>query len=67
MLRDIGKDFFEKEYRNLQKQYIKDLLGTIDNLKIEFAKIDQQNIQLPFEKNDLDLLVPKKLLKYQFK
>ncbi len=45
------------------KQYIKNLLGNIDNLKFEFAKIDQQNLELPFERKQLDVFVSQKLLK----
>jgi len=45
------------------KQYIQNLLGNIDNLKFEFAKIDQQNLELPFERKQLDVFVSQKLLK----
>ena len=45
------------------KQYIRNLPGNIDNIKFEFAKIDQQNHQLPFERKQLDVFVPQKLLK----
>ena len=39
------------------------MLGNIDNLKFEFAKIDQQNLELPFERKQLDVFVSQKLLK----
>ncbi|MCD4697947.1 MAG: hypothetical protein K8S16_17120, partial [Bacteroidales bacterium] len=45
------------------KQYIQKLLGNIDNLNIEFAKIDQQNLKLPFERKQLDVSVSQKLFK----
>jgi hypothetical protein len=67
--KNVGKDlkYLPEEIAligNLKnKQYIQNLLGNINNLKFEFAKIDQQNLLLPFERKQLDVFVSQKLLK----
>jgi len=49
---------------NLKKQdYIKMVLGTSDNLAHAFAKLDIQKVELPFDKEELDLKVSRKLIK----
>ena len=49
---------------NLKNQdYIKTVLTSIDKLAFEFAKLDILKIELPFEKDDLDLKVSQKLIR----
>jgi hypothetical protein len=49
---------------NLKNQdYIKTVLTSIDKLAFEFAKLDILKIELPFEKDDLDLKVSQKLMR----
>ena len=45
------------------EKYVKLLLGDVDNLSKEFAKLDIEKIELPFEKNELNLHVPQKITK----
>ena len=49
---------------NLKNEnYVKLLLGNFDNLSDEFAKLDIQKIELPFEKNELNLNISQKIIK----
>lgn len=49
---------------NLKNQnYVKTVLTSIDNLAFEFAKLDILKIELPFEKDDLNLKVSQKLMR----
>ena len=49
---------------NLKNQeYVKTVLTSIDNLAFEFAKLDILKIELPFEKDDLNLKVSQKLVR----
>jgi hypothetical protein len=49
---------------NLKNQdYVKIVLTSIDNLAFEFAKLDILKIELPFEKDDLNLKVSQKLIR----
>ena len=45
------------------EKYVKLLLGNFDNLSNEFAKLDIEKIELPFEKKELNLHVPQKITK----
>ena len=45
------------------EKYVKLLLGDFDKLSNEFAKLDIEKIELPFEKNELNLHVPQKITK----
>lgn len=50
--------------KNLKNQnYIKTVLSSPNNLAFEFAKLDILKIELPFEKEDLDLKVSQKILR----
>jgi hypothetical protein len=49
---------------NLKNQdYVKTVLTSIDNIVFEFAKLDILKIELPFEKDDLNLKVSQKLIR----
>jgi hypothetical protein len=49
---------------NLKNQdYIKTVMTSLDNLAFEFAKLDILKIELPFEKDDLNLKVSQKLMR----
>jgi len=49
---------------NLKNQdYIKTVMTSLDKLAFEFAKLDILKIELPFEKDDLNLKVSQKLLR----
>lgn len=45
------------------EKYVKLLLGNFDNLSNEFARLDIEKIELPFEKNELNLNVSQKITK----
>jgi hypothetical protein len=45
------------------QSYVKTVLTSIDNLAFEFAKLDILKIELPFEKDDLNLKVSQKLIR----
>ena len=49
---------------NLKNQdYVKTVLASTDNLAFEFAKLDILKIELPFEKDDLNLKVSQKIMR----
>ena len=49
---------------NLKNQdYTKTVMTSLDNLAFEFAKLDILKIELPFEKDDLNLKVSQKLMR----
>ena len=49
---------------NLKNQnYVKTVLKSIENLAYEFAKLDILKKELPFEKDDLNLKVSRKLIR----
>lgn len=66
---NVGKDidFIPEEIaliENLKNQdYVKTVLNSSGDLASEFAKLDIQKIELPFEKKDIDLKVSQKLIR----
>ncbi|MCK4745365.1 hypothetical protein KAS41_04855, partial [Candidatus Parcubacteria bacterium] len=45
------------------KLYLKDLLGSIDELEKEFSTLDINNVELPFEKKEIEFITPQKIIK----
>lgn len=66
--RHVGKDllFLPEEIaliENLKnKNYINDLLGSLDRLAEEFAQLDIDSVEMPFEKEEIDPFVPQKII-----
>jgi len=68
--RHVGKDliFLPEEIALVQNlnnyEYVSSMFGLIDNLVNKFAQLDRDSVELPFEKEKLDLFVPQKIQKF---